>query len=58
MINDMHILECVGMVQTKNMSTIAKSLGVTVGTLTISMNGLVKKGYVNRKRGQQDKRVV
>ena len=43
---------------TKNMSSIAKELSVTVGTLTISMNSLVKKGYVVRQRGSEDRRVV
>ena len=43
---------------TNNMSTIAKSLSVTVGTLTIAMNSLVKKGYVVRERGVEDRRVV
>ena len=41
-----------------NMSSIAKELSVTVGTLTISMNSLVKKGYVTRCRSTQDRRVV
>ena len=40
------------------MSAIAKELSVTVGTLTIAMNSLVKKGYVVRERGQEDRRVV
>ena len=40
------------------MSTIAKKLSVTVGTLTISMNSLVKKGYVVRRRSEEDRRVV
>ena len=40
------------------MSTIAKELSVTVGTLTIAMNSLVKKGYVTRQRGKEDRRVV
>ncbi len=56
--NDMHIIEVIGMDEPKNMSTIAKELFVTVGTLTIAMNGLVKKGYVERRRGEKDKRVV
>ena len=56
--NDMHIIDVIGMEEPKNMSTIAKELFVTVGTLTIAMNGLVKKGYVERKRGEKDKRVV
>lgn len=40
------------------MSSIARELSVTVGTLTIAMNNLVKKGYVLRERGQEDRRVV
>jgi len=40
------------------MSSIARELSVTVGTLTIAMNSLVKKGYVVRERGQEDRRVV
>ena len=43
--NDMHIIESIGKEEPKNMSTIAKSLSVTVGTLTIAINNLVKKGY-------------
>ena len=56
--NDMHVIEAIGMEQPKNMSTIAKALSVTVGTLTIAMNSLVKKGYVVRERGVEDRRVV
>lgn len=56
--NDMHIIEAVGIGEPKNMSEIAKSLSVTVGTLTTNMNGLEKKGYIERKRSTEDKRVV
>lgn len=56
--NDMHIIEAIGMDAPKNMSTVAKSLSVTVGTLTIAINNLVKKGYVNRVRSESDRRVV
>ena len=56
--NDMHIIEAIGMNEPKNMSTIASELSVTVGTLTIAMNSLVKKGYVLRERGKEDRRVV
>ena len=41
--NDMHVIEAVGLGEPKNMSAIAKALSVTVGTLTISMNSLVKE---------------
>ena len=56
--NDMHVIEAIGTGEPKNMSTIAKELSVTVGTLTIAMNSLVKKGYVTRQRGKEDRRVV
>ena len=56
--NDMHVINAIGVGTTKNMSSIAKELSVTVGTLTISMNSLVKKGYVTRCRSMQDRRVV
>lgn len=56
--NDMHVIQAIGLDEPKNMSTIARMLSVTVGTLTIAMNSLVKKGYVNRERGVEDRRVV
>lgn len=56
--NDMHVIEAVGTGQRRNMSSVAKSLSVTTGTLTISVNSLVKKGYVERVRSEEDRRVV
>lgn len=46
--NDMHVIEAIGIGAPKNMSSIARELSVTVGTLTIAMNSLVEKGYVVR----------
>lgn len=56
--NDMHVMEAIGPDGTKNMSSVARELEVTTGTLTISVNSLVKKGYVNRTRSEEDRRVV
>ena len=56
--NDLHIIEAVGVKEPRNMSMIAGRLNVTVSTLTTNMNGLEKKGYIRRERGQEDKRVV
>ena len=56
--NDMHIIEAVGLKGHRNMSAVAQQLGITVGTLTITINRLVKKGYVIRQRSEKDKRVV
>lgn len=57
-VNDMHVIEAIDIHEPKNMSSVAKSLSVTTGTLTISVNGLVKKGYVERTRSEADRRVV
>lgn len=56
--NDMHVIEAIGIEEAKNMSSVAKKLNVTMGTLTISVNSLVKKGYVQRVRSEEDRRVV
>ena len=47
--NDMHIIEAIGLGEGNNMSTIAKKLNITVGSLTTSMNSLVKKKYTERR---------
>ena len=56
--NDMHIIEAVGLGEGNNMSTIARKLGITVGSLTTSMNSLVNKKYVVRERSEADRRIV
>jgi DNA-binding MarR family transcriptional regulator len=56
--NDMHIIEAIGINEPRSMSTIAKQLAVTVGTLSVNMNSLEKKGYIVRERSAEDKRVV
>lgn len=56
--NDMHIIEAIGIEEPRSMSVIAKRLNVTVGTLTTNMNSLEDKGYIERARSTQDKRVV
>ena len=55
--NDMHVIEAVGLDGGK-MSEIAAKLNITVGSLTTSMNSLVKKGYAERERSEHDRRVV
>ena len=57
-VNDMHVIEAIDIYDAKNMTTVAKQLSVTTGTLTISVNSLVKKGYVERTRSEADRRVV
>lgn len=56
--NDMHIIEAIGLDDGSNMSSIAKKLKITMGSLTTSMNSLVNKKYVVRERSEEDRRVV
>lgn len=57
-INDIHVIDAIGIGEHKNMTAIAKELSVTLGTLTTAMNSLVKKGYVERRRSPEDRRCV
>ncbi|MDY0276513.1 MAG: MarR family transcriptional regulator [Acholeplasma sp.] len=55
---EIHVLEAIRNTFPATMSNVANRLRVTVGTLTTSIHTLVKKNYVKRKRGTEDKRVV
>lgn len=57
-LNDMHIIEAIGLGEGKNMSAIAKLLNITMGSLTTSMNSLVNKKYAIRQRSEEDRRIV
>lgn len=56
--NDMHVIEAVGIEEPKSMTEVAKRLNITTGTLTKSIDALVRKKYVVRNRSEEDKRVV
>ncbi|WP_347906815.1 MarR family transcriptional regulator [Enterococcus cecorum] len=57
-ITEMHTIEAISMYKKKTTSEVAKELSITVGTLTIAINKLVKKGYVERIHSEDDRRVV
>ncbi|WP_420732394.1 MarR family winged helix-turn-helix transcriptional regulator [Enterococcus faecalis] len=57
-ITEMHTIEAIGMYKKKTSSEVAKELSITVGTLTVAINNLIKKGYVERLRSEDDRRVV
>ena len=54
--NDMHVIEAIGLGEGNNMSTIAKKLNITVGSLTTAVNSLVKKGYLEKIQSTTDRR--
>ena len=57
-ITEIHTIEAIGMYKPRTMSEVASALDITVGTLTTAINNLVKKEYVERKRIEEDRRVV
>ena len=57
-ITEIHTIEAIGMYAERSMSEVAQTLKITVGTLTTAINKLIKKGYVERKRIEEDRRVV
>lgn len=56
-VNEAHTVDAIGVYVPKTMSAVAEKLDITMGTLTVSINHLVKKGYVNKVRNESDKRV-
>jgi DNA-binding MarR family transcriptional regulator len=56
--NEMHIIEIIGLNRSRSMGEVARDLGITLPSLTSGINRLVKKGYVERKRTEEDRRVV
>ncbi len=57
-ITEVHVLEVISKVEEATMGNVAKKLRVTLGTLTTSIDRLVKKGFVQRKVDQTDRRKV
>ena len=56
--SEIQVIEAFGTDEPKSMSEVASGLGVTLGTLTASVNRLVHKGVVSRYRPEEDRRVV
>lgn len=56
-ITEMHVIDEIGL-SSRTMTDVADQLGVTVGTLTTSINRLVNKEYVARDRSKEDRRFV
>lgn len=56
--NEVHVLEAIGIVEEPNMTNIANKLGITIGSATTAINTLVQKGYVRRYTDEADRRKV
>ncbi len=57
-ITEIHIIEKIGDLAPVRMSEVARSIGVTLATLTVACGKLVAKGLVRRERDKADRRVV
>ncbi|ACB84428.1 MarR family winged helix-turn-helix transcriptional regulator [Natranaerobius thermophilus] len=57
-ISEVHTIEKIGKYSRRTMSEVANELGITIGTLSTAINHLVKKGYVERVRSEEDRRIV
>jgi NAD(P)H-dependent flavin oxidoreductase YrpB (nitropropane dioxygenase family)/DNA-binding MarR family transcriptional regulator len=57
-ITEIHTLEAIGSGKPKTMTQVAGALKISVGTLTVAINKLVAKGYVERSRVSEDRRIV
>jgi DNA-binding MarR family transcriptional regulator len=55
---DFHIIEQMARMDKTNMTALAKVVRVTKGTLTVAIDNLVRKGYVERIRKTSDRRMV
>jgi len=57
-ITEIHTIDAVGDSDPKTMTEISRILKITMGTLTTGVDKLIKKGYLVRKRTEEDKRIV
>ena len=57
-IAELHTICAIGLHEVNPMKVIANRLDVTLATLTVMINKLVKRGYVQRERGEEDRRQV
>ena len=57
-IKEMHTIDVIGKVPDVTPSQVSKELMVTLGTVTTSLNNLERKGYIERRRSEVDRRVV
>ena len=55
---EVHVLEAIRNSEIPTMGSVAQKLRVTLGTLTTSINVLVRKNYVYRYRDESDRRKV
>ncbi|MDW7685281.1 MAG: MarR family transcriptional regulator [Bacillota bacterium] len=54
---EIHAIEALGQCEKINMKSLAQKLGVTTGTVTVTVDRLEKKEYAHRETTREDRRV-
>lgn len=58
-INEMHLLEAIERAEGgRPISGLAPELGISLPSVTVAVNKLLKKGYVSKLRSDKDRRIV
>lgn len=57
-VKEMHTIVAIGMYDKKTVGEVSRLLSITLGTLTVATDKLVKKGYAERSRCESDRRIV
>jgi len=57
-LKEIHTIAMIGRNRLIMMSELAEQLHVTMGTLTVMINNLVRKGFVERHKSEKDRRIV
>lgn len=57
-IKEMHAIDVISMYNHQTVSQIARQLHVSPGTMTATTDRLVRKGYAQRFRDEEDRRVI
>ncbi|GAA0745517.1 MarR family winged helix-turn-helix transcriptional regulator [Clostridium oceanicum] len=57
-VTEIHTIEAIGMYTPRTMTEVSMDLDITIGTLSTAINHLVRKGYVERQKCLEDRRIV
>ena len=56
-ISEIHLIEAISRTKDNNGTNVSKLLNITLGSLTVAATTLINKGYITRKRDDNDKRI-
>lgn len=57
-LKEIHTIKEIGKYGSRIMTDLAHTMKVTMGTLTVTVDKLIRKGYLERQRSDEDRRIV